>query len=74
MRTLWSKFNQTFFAHGFTLHFRLGAHHIDLRASTPNDPDWLVEQRTKELEIIQGWLLDYYQQHKAVSSYGLASS
>uniref|UniRef100_A0A7N0SYP7 Lysosomal Pro-X carboxypeptidase n=1 Tax=Kalanchoe fedtschenkoi TaxID=63787 RepID=A0A7N0SYP7_KALFE len=47
-----------------------GAHHIDLRASTPDDPDWLVEQRTKEVAIIKGWLNDYYQQ-KLHSTYSV---
>lgn len=51
-----------------------GAHHIDLRASTSNDPDWLVEQREKEVAIIKAWLPDYFQQNKGVSSDGLASS
>ncbi|CAJ2635227.1 unnamed protein product [Trifolium pratense] len=43
-----------------------GAHHIDLRASTENDPDWLVEQRATEIRLIQGWISDYHQTHKAV--------
>ncbi|KAL9266806.1 Lysosomal Pro-X carboxypeptidase-like protein [Drosera capensis] len=38
-----------------------GAHRIDLRASTPNDPDWLVQLRESEIGIIQGLLDDYYQ-------------
>ncbi|AQL00189.1 Putative serine peptidase S28 family protein [Zea mays] len=38
----------------------LGAHHIDLRPATPDDPDWLVALRESELEIISGWLWDYY--------------
>lgn len=43
-----------------------GAHHIDLRASTENDPDWLVEQRATEVKLIQGWISDYYQNYKVV--------
>ncbi|GAB2283062.1 hypothetical protein Dimus_017594 [Dionaea muscipula] len=38
-----------------------GAHHIDLRASTLNDPEWLVEHRASEIRLIEGWLNDYYQ-------------
>ncbi|KAL5707218.1 lysosomal Pro-Xaa carboxypeptidase [Ranunculus cassubicifolius] len=37
-----------------------GAHHIDLRASTDNDPDWLVEQRKTEIKLIHAWLRSYY--------------
>nr|AFK45793.1 unknown [Lotus japonicus] len=43
-----------------------GAHHINLRASTGNDPDWLVEQRATEIKLIQGWISDYYRKSKAV--------
>ncbi|GAB4847137.1 hypothetical protein Ancab_026148 [Ancistrocladus abbreviatus] len=38
-----------------------GAHHLDLRASTPNDPDWLVQQRASEIRLIEGWINDYKQ-------------
>ncbi|RLN12998.1 lysosomal Pro-X carboxypeptidase [Panicum miliaceum] len=38
-----------------------GAHHLDLRSATKNDPDWLVEQRRQEVEIIQGWIDQYHQ-------------
>lgn len=38
----------------------LGAHHIDLRPATSDDPDWLVSLRESELKIISGWLSDYY--------------
>ena len=37
-----------------------GAHHIDLRPATKEDPEWLVNLRESELEIISGWLSDYY--------------
>ncbi|KAG6490763.1 hypothetical protein ZIOFF_052073 [Zingiber officinale] len=40
----------------------LGAHHIDLRAATDEDPEWLVEQRYSEIELIKGWLSEYYKQ------------
>ncbi|KAK4764942.1 hypothetical protein SAY86_026032 [Trapa natans] len=36
-----------------------GAHHIDLRAATPEDPAWLVEQRATEVRLIEGWLNNY---------------
>ncbi|KAK8973892.1 hypothetical protein V6N11_013049 [Hibiscus sabdariffa] len=42
-----------------------GAHHIDLRASTMEDPDWLVEQRATEVKLIQGWLDNYMKNMKA---------
>ncbi|KAK6237829.1 hypothetical protein QUC31_003298 [Theobroma cacao] len=42
-----------------------GAHHIDLRASTTEDPDWLVEQRETEIELIEGWLDNYREKMKA---------
>uniref|UniRef100_A0ACD5Z7B6 Uncharacterized protein n=1 Tax=Avena sativa TaxID=4498 RepID=A0ACD5Z7B6_AVESA len=37
-----------------------GAHHFDLRGATKHDPEWVVEQRRQEVEIIQGWLKQYY--------------
>ncbi|KAJ4832088.1 hypothetical protein Tsubulata_037647 [Turnera subulata] len=42
-----------------------GAHHIDLRPWTPEDPDWLVEQRETEVKLIQGWIDDYRKKKKA---------
>ncbi|KAJ0039637.1 hypothetical protein Pint_27828 [Pistacia integerrima] len=44
-----------------------GAHHIDLRPSTPEDPAWLIEQRETEIKLIEGWI-NYYQEKKATSS------
>ncbi|KDP32128.1 hypothetical protein JCGZ_12589 [Jatropha curcas] len=41
-----------------------GAHHIDLRSSTPEDPDWLVEQRATEIKLIEGWINGYNQKKK----------
>ncbi|KAI4383446.1 hypothetical protein MLD38_009281 [Melastoma candidum] len=38
-----------------------GAHHIDLRAATDEDPDWLIEQRQTEVNLIKKWLDDYNQ-------------
>lgn len=46
--------------------FLSGAHHIDLRASTADDPDWLVEQRASEIEMIKGWIDTYRRERKSV--------
>ncbi|GJZ32967.1 lysosomal Pro-X carboxypeptidase [Tanacetum coccineum] len=43
-----------------------GAHHLDLRAATADDPDWLLEQRATEVKLIEGWIADYYKKKKAV--------
>ncbi|KAL4366791.1 hypothetical protein GQ457_05G013990 [Hibiscus cannabinus] len=45
-----------------------GAHHIDLRSSTTEDPDWLVEQRATEIRVIQGWLDNFHMKMKATFS------
>ncbi|EPS59259.1 hypothetical protein M569_15548, partial [Genlisea aurea] len=37
-----------------------GAHHLDLRPATVEDPDWLLDQREIEMKLIQGWLDEYY--------------
>jgi len=36
-----------------------GSHCLDLHRSQESDPDWLVDQRKKEVMIIQGWITDY---------------
>lgn len=36
-----------------------GAHHLDLRAATTEDPNWLLEQRAKEIMLIEGWIKSY---------------
>ncbi|KAK6944380.1 Peptidase S28 [Dillenia turbinata] len=36
-----------------------GAHHLDFRSATKDDPKWLIEQRRQEVEIIQGWIDEY---------------
>ena len=36
-----------------------GAHCLDLITPTPTDPDWLIQQRRKEIKIIELWILDY---------------
>ena len=45
-----------------------GGHHIDLRPSTPEDPDWLVEQRETEVKLIKGWIDDYLKEKKTAFS------
>uniref|UniRef100_A0A0D9XP81 Uncharacterized protein n=1 Tax=Leersia perrieri TaxID=77586 RepID=A0A0D9XP81_9ORYZ len=37
-----------------------GAHHVDLRFSTKEDPEWLKNVRRKEMRIIADWLKEYY--------------
>ncbi|KAM0933861.1 putative lysosomal Pro-Xaa carboxypeptidase [Dioscorea sansibarensis] len=37
-----------------------GAHVLDILTVTKHDPKWLIEQREKEIEIIKGWLSQYY--------------
>ncbi|KAG9459168.1 hypothetical protein H6P81_003676 [Aristolochia fimbriata] len=38
-----------------------GAHHVDLRFATKEDPKWLVSVRRKEMKIISSWLKQYYE-------------
>lgn len=42
-----------------------GAHHLDLRFSTKDDPKWLIEQRETEIKLIEGWIEKFYQERKA---------
>lgn len=37
-----------------------GAHHVDLRFSTKEDPEWLKEVRIQEVNIIAGWISQHY--------------
>ncbi|KAJ4971750.1 hypothetical protein NE237_004849 [Protea cynaroides] len=37
-----------------------GAHHVDLRFSTKEDPEWLRDVRKREIQIISKWLKQYY--------------
>lgn len=37
-----------------------GAHHVDLRFSTSEDPEWLKDIRRREVSIISMWLSEYY--------------
>ncbi|KAG6516460.1 hypothetical protein ZIOFF_026925 [Zingiber officinale] len=38
-----------------------GAHHVDLRFATEQDPVWLQNVRRKEIQIISKWLKQYYE-------------
>ncbi|KAL5060325.1 hypothetical protein RYX36_031929 [Vicia faba] len=38
-----------------------GAHHVDLRFSTKEDPEWLKDVRKQEVKIIASWISQYYQ-------------
>ncbi|XP_009801420.1 uncharacterized protein [Nicotiana sylvestris] len=38
-----------------------GAHHVDLRWSSKEDPEWLREVRAREINIISKWISQYYQ-------------
>ncbi|XP_057458054.1 uncharacterized protein LOC130748827 [Lotus japonicus] len=37
-----------------------GAHCLDLHSAYESDPDWLVLQRKKEVQIINDWITQYY--------------
>ncbi|XP_051132039.1 uncharacterized protein LOC127252073 [Andrographis paniculata] len=37
-----------------------GAHHVDLRYSTNEDPKWLQDVRKREVHLISNWLTQYY--------------
>ncbi|KAM7472948.1 hypothetical protein LguiA_011131 [Lonicera macranthoides] len=45
---------------GSNIIFSNGAHHVDFRSATKDDPDWLVRQRHQEVEIIHKWLDEFY--------------
>ncbi|XP_078433500.1 alpha/beta-Hydrolases superfamily protein [Wolffia australiana] len=36
-----------------------GAHHVDLRSATKDDPDWLSQLRSQEVKILQSWIDNY---------------
>ncbi|KAK4286395.1 hypothetical protein QN277_002955 [Acacia crassicarpa] len=47
-----------------------GSHCLDiLRAVPSDDPEWLVKQRKKEVEIIKGWISQYYADLDALKVY-----
>ncbi|GAV57624.1 Peptidase_S28 domain-containing protein [Cephalotus follicularis] len=37
-----------------------GAHHVDLRFSTNEDPEWLRDVRQSEVKVIRRWISRYY--------------
>ncbi|XP_004305645.1 PREDICTED: lysosomal Pro-X carboxypeptidase-like [Fragaria vesca subsp. vesca] len=37
-----------------------GAHHVDLRFKTNEDPEWLKDVRKQEVKIIAKWISEYY--------------
>ncbi|XP_027342783.1 lysosomal Pro-X carboxypeptidase-like [Abrus precatorius] len=37
-----------------------GSHCLDILPGRKDDPEWLVEQRNKEIHIIRGWITQYY--------------
>nr|DAD27633.1 TPA_asm: hypothetical protein HUJ06_029101 [Nelumbo nucifera] len=37
-----------------------GCHCLDIVQSSPDDPNWLVMQRRREIEIISDWIKQYY--------------
>nr|GMD24117.1 lysosomal Pro-X carboxypeptidase-like [Ipomoea batatas] len=39
---------------------RNGSHCLDIYGASKTDPDWLTEQRKKEVEIMQSWITKYY--------------
>jgi len=39
----------------------IGAHHVDLRYSTKEDPKWLKDVRIQEVKIIESWISQYHQ-------------
>ncbi|KAH1090946.1 hypothetical protein J1N35_018203 [Gossypium stocksii] len=43
-----------------------GSHCLDILAQNASDPEWLVKQRQTEVEIIRGWIAQYYADLKAI--------
>lgn len=37
-----------------------GAHHLDFRSATKEDPEWVTMQRKQEVQIIQKWIDQYH--------------
>ncbi|XP_059664417.1 uncharacterized protein LOC132310234 [Cornus florida] len=37
-----------------------GSHCLDIMGARQTDPDWLVQQRQRELDVIEGWIRKYY--------------
>ncbi|KAK7261275.1 hypothetical protein RIF29_27584 [Crotalaria pallida] len=42
------------------IHTTNGSHCLDILHANQNDPEWLVQQRKKEIEIIKRWITQYY--------------
>ncbi|CAK9150487.1 unnamed protein product [Ilex paraguariensis] len=42
------------------VHTLNGSHCLDILPAKESDPQWLVMQRKKEVEIIEGWIKQYY--------------
>ncbi|MQL05423.1 hypothetical protein EI015_25445 [Escherichia coli] len=42
------------------IHTVNGSHCLDILPANQNDPEWLVQQRKKEIDIIKGWITQYY--------------
>lgn len=38
----------------------VGAHHLDFRSATKEDPEWVTMQRKQEVQIIQKWIDQYH--------------
>ncbi|XP_024035132.1 lysosomal Pro-X carboxypeptidase [Citrus clementina] len=47
-----------------------GSHCLDIvKSNKTSDPDWLVQQRKTEVEIIKGWIAKYYADLKAINKW-----
>jgi lysosomal Pro-X carboxypeptidase len=51
-----------------------GAHHLDLRAATESDPNWLVQQRAMEIRYISKWLAEVYRDKKQTTKVSKVSN
>ncbi|XP_054816811.1 uncharacterized protein LOC129316416 isoform X2 [Prosopis cineraria] len=46
-----------------------GSHCLDILRAMPSDPKWLVNQREEEVQIIEGWITQYYADLRALKVY-----
>ena len=37
-----------------------GSHCLDIKRANLSDPVWLIKQRKEEVEVIKGWINQYY--------------